>query len=1625
MSQLEESHSLIQNISPTTSNDLFKLENESVDLLLKEINFDPENLNNEVNSTTHTKNQPSLSLSINNSPTKPLKFPNNQQKSTDPNSSSDTYASEDQQIKTVDNLKSSFDRNFDIDTSMDLGKTISIPDELQFNNNNNKSKGSPVDEFSFQTPMTSAIDLTNKNQKDQQQTNSIKASPSKSILRKTPSSSPKKVAFTSTNPEIHHYPEAEFNLEESNIQQEIPNLSLQIPIHHQWSQPHYSHSEEESMASPPPPPPPHTSQPTYAELLKHDQERDDLDTETLTDLKLRHDNFSNLSLNEKMNNYLTKGQLSSRMNDRELDTHLIELEKASKYKTNNNIHDLSLSLQTSNYNIENPLDSLQKSPDVQLRSSGSSQSSLQSLRDTNRGLNSIPGSPTKANRGLELRDGIKGLPDSVVEALLPQDESEEGIVLRPSLNNSKSLVAQQMISDDNMDSFDRSFSHTEQSILNLLNSATTPQATKLNSPGEKQIDIKKETEDETPVENNKENTPEVKVVVKTESNGSLRQIISSEPVEPESLQRSSQFSSQLFKSENDVHVSAFTGLTPEEELRQLKSENNEDLQQNNSREMDEDSSQQQDDTRMSIRFHMDSDWKFEDSNDGDREDNDEVSKVLDKSDVMKESINSSQDDDYADASNEISQHVEEDVVTLAPPKTQEIVLQSKEDSEALANSSNIAEPHEDITLPQVEVNNYSSFDEVTKNMDTISSFEQSLSAENDIDKNKMENFISIWHSQEKQKKKQIHKVPTKQLIAAYQDEVNHRKNSVSTNQTKIPQSINQKKFKEVHVMSRRIVSPDFDDLHLSGFLPEISRDSAFNDLQFPNYSQSHRYLSSNSLNNQNVLSNIDNNPKIIEPPQPKTYSEIRHSKRLSSSQQLIDQEAQGGARANTNAKKSRFRVPTFEIKRSSSILSPRNMYDDIFDDVIGKKPPTIRAEGMRTLPSMDKDDVKRILSTRKGMTQDEYISAKFIEQKSKKNSIVTEAEDLYDKIQQTASIHDANIDSPKSRQVSTGIGADVLPYLADELRKSPRTLLSKNQPFQNDEVLSRANSVIIHSNLNNTLPEPDFALDFSPENVQQEQSPEIDEMETSLNAKDQLLVFDNVSPKAEQQIDPALPSTPVQEHKVTLPLSKQNSPTKRSPIKIGSPVRLIRKDGSITGIESPRRGDEDHIYHKPKPSFTGEEIFNHKLRDVPQQNTNLEESNQHIPSTVSVPSEYSESKQEPGLQHQHHDRHRSDPKVIDDEIPDTQLQESGKLFFRVVGLKNINLPDMRTQKGKFSITLDNGVHCVKTPEYELNSNAIPISKEFELTVVNSLQFILTMKCHYQKPRGTLVEVRERKVVKSKNKFARLFGSKDIITTTKYVPSEVKDNWANKFAIDGSFARCYIDFAQFEQQITGKVARFDLNCFNEWEITTNKTKLKPYKIAELEVEMLYIPKTEAHEILPTSIKSAYSSLQELNNEMSTYNEGYLHQEGGDCDHWKKRWFKLYATSLIAHSEFSHKTRAKINLNKIVDVQYIDKENIQTSHHQQQQPQQNNKGILKQNNTNGGNTRNFSDILLVEHSFKIKFQNGEIIIFGAPNYKEMKKWIEILENIVYRNKFRRQPWVNLMMKEQLAAQQQQQQ
>ncbi|WEJ93786.1 Bud site selection protein bud4 [Yamadazyma tenuis] len=940
------------------------------------------------------------------------------------------------------------------------------------------------------------------------------------------------------------------------------------------------------------------------------------------------------------------------------------------------------------------------------------------------------------------------------------------------------------------------------------------------------------------------------------------------------------------------------------------------------------------------------------------------------------------------------------------------------DSEILANSTNI--PPEELTLPPIEPGNYSSFEEITKTLNNSKgteedSFEQSLSAEFDEDKptTKTTSYLSIWHLQNRIKPKRP--IPTKSVEAS--DITIYDPN---TNSYRVPSALLNKRIKDVNVVSRKVVDPnevEYDE----DFLPELSQDSGFekhfnslinvsaNDSKvFSQGSAAANRLSNTPLSDRNILTNIEaakSEESLLFGPKAEA-NQTRLSKPPAVPEKPITQ---------INQKRSRFRVPSIDIKRSITLAEQnktRDKYDDIFKDSVALDrsltTPTIKGHGMKTLPSMDKDDVKKILNTKRMISHEEYSQVKLV---GRKSSIVHDNSEKYDSLQQQASIHNAADNSMDSSPLDN----DVMPHLASELMKVPQALLSKEQVFNDSDLASsklpnsnfssRISSAVNKDiNVGQSFPEPDADILSSPSNIFK--TPPKDDAEHSNDGL-------NTQMKDKENRPPNM----IQKGKPGSPIKIKTSPIKV--VKRNSGISIVvqspppPKLGSLTeSLAPPRLSNSSTLEPEVQVNkvsgsseqFSGSEISNIKLRK--------EQSPYHEKqlSVVSVPSMYTTNtnvtqpsrtssntllNQNNGKTKDSWKQHSVQSSVIrenDELLP----VERGRLFFRVVGLKNINLPDIQGHDAEFSVTLDNGVHCIKTPNYKVDDRRVLIGKEFELTVGDSLEFILTMKMNYEKPKGKLVEVQERRLVKSKSRLSRMFGSKEVITTTKFVAQDPVDSWKTKFAQDGSFGRCYIDFDQYESKISYNTNSFDIPCFNEWEIIQSSSgpiKAKPYVIGNLEVKMLFIPRSEMHEALPTSIRSASEVISQLLNENQLRYEGYLTQDGGDCESLKRRFFKLEGTSLIAHSEFNHKTRAKINLAKIIDVIFVDRNRPETAQ----------------------KARNFSDILLVPDSFKIKFANGEIIDFGAANNHEKYQWISYFETIAQHNRFRRLPWVKAMLEQ----------
>ncbi|KAF3938230.1 hypothetical protein ABW19_dt0204728 [Dactylella cylindrospora] len=367
--------------------------------------------------------------------------------------------------------------------------------------------------------------------------------------------------------------------------------------------------------------------------------------------------------------------------------------------------------------------------------------------------------------------------------------------------------------------------------------------------------------------------------------------------------------------------------------------------------------------------------------------------------------------------------------------------------------------------------------------------------------------------------------------------------------------------------------------------------------------------------------------------------------------------------------------------------------------------------------------------------------------------------------------------------------------------------------------------------------------------------------------------------------------------------------------------------------------------------------------------------------------------------------------------------ERGRLFVKVIGVKDLALPLPQAESTYFCMTLDNGLHCVTTSWLELGKNA-PIGQEFELVVLDDLEFQLSLQTKItpppvpMTPPEAIIVTPQQSPTKPKSKFGNLFSSPKkrkeqerllqqqqlqrqqqaavAAAQRRAAPPSAWDLLHNLVGKDGSFARSYISLKDFETKAYGRPYIAEISCFNEWAVEMSSVKGKksvpirkpPYKVGKLEVQLLFVPRLSGmmDTDLPKSMNAAIRELREAESMVNQIHEGYLSQQGGDCPYWRRRYFKLEGSRLTAYHESTRQPRANINLAKAAKV--IDDRSTLT----------NSSGSKKRRKS--GFAEDEEGYMFIEEGFRIRFANGECIDFYADSTDEKNGWMRVLNDTVGR-------------------------
>ncbi|PFH61104.1 hypothetical protein XA68_18258 [Ophiocordyceps unilateralis] len=370
--------------------------------------------------------------------------------------------------------------------------------------------------------------------------------------------------------------------------------------------------------------------------------------------------------------------------------------------------------------------------------------------------------------------------------------------------------------------------------------------------------------------------------------------------------------------------------------------------------------------------------------------------------------------------------------------------------------------------------------------------------------------------------------------------------------------------------------------------------------------------------------------------------------------------------------------------------------------------------------------------------------------------------------------------------------------------------------------------------------------------------------------------------------------------------------------------------------------------------------------------------------------------------------------------------ERGRLFVKVMGVKDLDLPLPKNERSWFSLTLDNGVHCVTTAWLELARNA-PIGQEFELVVPNDLEFQLTLNVKLEKPVHSELPAVAAKAAKSKTStFSRVFASprkrrelelrqkaeeerfaaqqKEALARRNRAPSgyELLSPLA---AEDGSFGRAYVCLKEHESRCFGRPFTADVVLFNEWATeeesfassvkskrgTSTVVRRAPYKIGKLELQLLFVPrpKNASDDDMPKSMNSCVRELRAAEERLARSWEGHLSQQGGDCPYWRRRYFKLAGSKLTAYHESTRQPRATINLcnaKRLIDDRRSLTERDTAGKHGKRR--------------RSAFAEEEEGYMFVEEGFRIRFNNGEVIDFYADTAKDKEAWMRVLSEVVGR-------------------------
>lgn len=176
---------------------------------------------------------------------------------------------------------------------------------------------------------------------------------------------------------------------------------------------------------------------------------------------------------------------------------------------------------------------------------------------------------------------------------------------------------------------------------------------------------------------------------------------------------------------------------------------------------------------------------------------------------------------------------------------------------------------------------------------------------------------------------------------------------------------------------------------------------------------------------------------------------------------------------------------------------------------------------------------------------------------------------------------------------------------------------------------------------------------------------------------------------------------------------------------------------------------------------------------------------------------------------------------------------------------------------------------------------------------------------------------------------------------------------------------------------------------EAPVKYKKVPVEPYKIASLQITMMYIPRATMDGALPFSMKAAIKELNLAKTYKNIALDGFLSQLGGDCHFWRRRWFTLRGAEIVGHTEDTKKVRTVLNLANVDTI--LDTEKM----------------------SNQDKREMMASCMYSDRSFKMSFKDGEVILFYADSVEAKDAWMEALNIAIKHCTGRSFDWTDVVI------------